>query len=485
MEALLDEKEEALALADEKRSLLERSTPPELPPDQPQKAALIAAREQVRTLREELAGLPFRIQFHYQQSLAIAADENVRSLEARFFRDQMLRAEAQGDEAAARGFAALLAGSAGAADLAGSGHLTLWTQPHGARATLYRYVRRPDGRMQADRDQPVDLGVTPVSAQPLAAGRYLVELAAEGHATSRYPVRIERGQHWGHASWHGGKFREKDWTVRLVRAPELGKGEWIHVPAGPYRATASAGVIGLSPALEWRWEDDFAIGRTEVTLAEYWEFLESPAAADSLADFHDKDPQGIPPIVPRTVAMGEVTYVFTYDSGAQELSCPRDGELPEWRRRPVSGVSGRGVLEFIDWRRSCAGGATIDLPTGSQWEKAARGVDGRPFPWGDEFDLSFTSGRFLAPGETHLLNIGRPAGSFPHDESPYGALDMSGNVQELARGAPRSGDTFEVFWCCGGNFGARVPESFVTWPFATSALDNSGTGIGWRLARKR
>ncbi len=98
---------------------------------------------------------------------------------------------------------------------------------------------------------------------------------------------------------------------------------------------------------------------------------------------------------------------------------------PNWIRfdHPVVNVSYEDALAYCKWA-----GAT--LPTEAQWEKAARGTDERRFPWGDDFDHSklwCSTNKVFDAGGT------KPVGSFPSGMSPFGALDMAGNVCQWCR----------------------------------------------------
>ena len=101
--------------------------------------------------------------------------------------------------------------------------------------------------------------------------------------------------------------------------------------------------------------------------------------------------------------------------------CREAWRRPTWTapRGPVTGVSWHQARTYCAW----VGGR---LPTEAEWEKAARGTDARRYPWGNEPP---TRERAVFGMR---MNVGQPepVGSHPSGASPYGALDMAGNVWE-------------------------------------------------------
>lgn len=100
-------------------------------------------------------------------------------------------------------------------------------------------------------------------------------------------------------------------------------------------------------------------------------------------------------------------------------------QLARGMDHPAVNISFSMLAEYAQWLTQITN--TIwRPPTEAEWEKAARGPDGRIYPWGNRWDKTKANTSTGGPGST------TPVGSYPSGRSPYGLFDMAGNVWEWA-----------------------------------------------------
>lgn len=333
---------------------------------------------------------------HYKNQL-IEAERAQRAPDAARY-DLLLRAHDRGQHAAI---------------LKGDGALSLVTDPLGARVFLYQWVME-QRRLVA---KPLrHLGMTPLVKITLPKGSYLLVLEAAGYESVRYPVLIERGEHWD------GKMprSQQPHAIRLPRRGEVAEDE-IYVPAG-YAWTG--GDPEAPDSLPWQrvWIDGFVIGRYPVTNEAYLSFLNDLVATGREAEALRACPKANP---------------GTRSNAAETLSYARDADgifrLKEDDPGEVWALQGPAVL--MDWHAATAYTQWLSQKTQKpcrllhelEREKATRGVDNRFFPWGNHFDPTFACMLSSHAGEPRRV----PVGSYALDEGPYGLRDGSGNSRDF------------------------------------------------------
>lgn len=136
----------------------------------------------------------------------------------------------------------------------------------------------------------------------------------------------------------------------------------------------------------------------------------------------DESPRRVVPVAGYYIDRYEVTngeYLnFVEHTGYFKPVIWTNGKIPDGKiNHPVTGISWKDAKEYATW-------VGKRLPTEVEWEKAARGSDGRIYPWGNEFSPNVCNSLESA------LNGTTEVGSFPGGKSLYECFDMAGNVLE-------------------------------------------------------
>jgi serine/threonine-protein kinase len=377
---------------------------------------------------------------HYRARL-VEAEQARRSGEAGRF-EVLLRAHDRGRHAAF---------------LSGMGALSLVTDPPGARVTLCRYVTQ-DRRLVPEVVE--EIGPTPIRERALPRGSYLLRVAAPGRAEVAYPVLIERGEHWDGIPPGSAE----PYPIPLPRVEELGKDE-IYVPAG-WCWTGDPGALDGLPRRRL-WIDGFVVGRFPVTNEEYLAFLDDLVAAG-----REEEAVAFCPQPTRRTKENEGARL-SYDRGSDGRFRLRPIDLDDvWTPRgPVVLVSWYGAMAYA--RRLAARiGLPYRLPNELEREKAARGADGRLYPWGDHFDGTWAYTASSHPEDLSRAYVSRvDVGEYPADESPYRVRGLAGNTRDL----------------CGNTWTSNGPETpegrlRIEPPLADSDEFRAVRGGAWRAA---
>lgn len=198
--------------------------------------------------------------------------------------------------------------------------------------------------------------------------------------------------------------------------------------------------------------DAYWIDKTEVTNAMFAGFV----SATGYQTEGEKSGKGWAHSGSKFIEMSGVTWKTPHGAGSS---------IDGLENHPVVAVTQADAIAYCKW-------AGARLPTEAEWEKAARGTDGRLYPWGNQQPdaslANFADTNASLPWADKNVNDGyeftAPVGTFAAGASPYGALDMAGNAWEWVS------DWFSA------TYYSESPSSNPQGPASGSALINRGGG---------
>jgi serine/threonine-protein kinase len=337
--------------------------------------------------------------------------------------------------------------------LLGTGSLLLRLEPSTAVALLHRQTD-VDGRLVSDEGVPFVPGNDGRLSLPM--GPYSLSVSAPGFADLHLPILIHRLQNL---------------EVVLNLPPAQ------NVPPGFVIVPGSNGLVGGDPdALSGLPETvvhvpTFAIAENPVSTQSYFRFL---------IDLHGQSPREALARTPRrrgALASGDAPL---FDPGTDNLrEFPTfDREGREWlAQHPIVGIGAEDALAYTRWYSTKNPDHEFRLPSEAEWEKAARGVDRRIFPWGNRFDANFC---VMAESSEHPPSIPRIGASLT-DKSPYGVRGMAGGVRDWC-GWDEDSESQEGFYPARGGSFSNVEIYCRCASRSVRRADHVGFNIGFRLA---
>jgi formylglycine-generating enzyme required for sulfatase activity len=250
-----------------------------------------------------------------------------------------------------------------------------------------------------------------------------------GFATARFPFVVRRGERLQIA-------------IPLVAADRVPAG-FVYVPAGRFlhgEAYEDSRAFLNAPPLHERSTGAFFINAHETTFGEWLEFLGDIPESER----KQRTPSSVSVQTQGSVALhGSPTAGWTLDlnisgqrlvarQGSPAVNPKRHTrQSQDWLRMPVIGISQRDMQAYVEWLRQTGRVPGARFCNELEWERAARGADGRDFPAsngrisGDDANIDVTYGR--VPGTYGPDEVGSHRAS----NSPFDVSDLAGNVWEI------------------------------------------------------
>ncbi|HYI00233.1 protein kinase domain-containing protein [Hyalangium sp.] len=315
--------------------------------------------------------------------------------------------------------------------------LELVTEPPGASVTIERYTDLKGVRRRVPVQQAGARSPTPGSlVMELPEGSYHLHLSHPDRAAVDIPLLLT----------HGG--REQIHVV-LPTAVPVG---YRYIPPGCFLLGSDEPedvriYMLTSPLHRFCLTEGYLIGETEVTFGDWMAYLDSLPPGAPARRILEQPRFGATGRAVTLRQSSEDGWTFSLYQSRDVVSTAREGDpfrypwwtqrnAADWRRFPLSGVSAEDLAGYFYWLDRSGRLPGARLCSQHEWEYAARGADGRRYPHGDH----------LLPADANIdrtydreLNVFGPdmVGDHPASVSPFGLVDMSGNVYELTRSVTR------------------------------------------------
>ena len=341
-----------------------------------------------------------------------------------------------------------------------------------ARLTYWLEIIDPQQREQLQRE----VGALYIHIRPARADIQLWQCISDGAVLKKVrpktlrssPLLLERvpaGQYIISAS-HPDHQNRVESSLRVYPSvttrisitlyhPEAAPPHFKHIPSGTFTSGARRGHYFSSTEIAL---PDFFISQYPVTCGEYLKFLQAIAQHDH-EEAHSRTPR----------RSGDQKALWNWETNGLVQYESQQGWSDDM---PVMGISLDDAHRYCQWIGK-QDRKTYRLPTETEWEKAARGPDGRIFPWGDVWDARFSAGPEIwdhyLPPEVGLMST---------DQSVYGVSDLIGGVREWTTAV----EPYESQGVIrGGSYLTANDEGRPLWQRSMLASHRCALDLGFRL----